>query len=184
MHRRRRRTGAIVTVAHGGNVTCTITNTAIAPRLTLVKTVVNDNGGTAVADRLDPDRRRAAPPSHRLPTGDPDASPTQPSTVGSYTLSETGPGRLHRRPPGPASTPADDPVTVTDRHVTLAVGDDVTCTIVNTAMPPTWSILKLSDPESGATVSPGDEITYGVFLIRHEGVDPRTWWSTTTSARC
>ena len=57
--------------------------------------------------------------------------------------------------------------------VAIGVGDDLTCTITNTAVPPTWSILKLSDPESGATVEPGEEITYGVFLIRHEGVDPR-----------
>ena len=33
---------------NGGNVTCTITNTAPAARLTLVKTVTNDSGGTAV----------------------------------------------------------------------------------------------------------------------------------------
>ena len=46
--------GATVTVPSGGDVTCTITNTAIPPRLTLVKVVDNGTtGGTAVADRLD-----------------------------------------------------------------------------------------------------------------------------------
>ncbi len=37
-----------LTVPNGGDVTCTITNTAQQPHLTLVKTVTNDNGGTAV----------------------------------------------------------------------------------------------------------------------------------------
>src|SRR5207342_1862653 len=37
-----------VTVALGGNATCTINNTDEAASLTLVKTVTNDNGGTAV----------------------------------------------------------------------------------------------------------------------------------------
>ncbi|NIN70158.1 MAG: hypothetical protein GTO63_36875, partial [Anaerolineae bacterium] len=38
-----------VTLLPGDNKTCTITNDDIAPTLTLVKTVVNDDGGTAVA---------------------------------------------------------------------------------------------------------------------------------------
>ena len=40
-----------VTLAAGDNLTCTITNDDIAPTLTLVKTVINDNDGTlTVAD--------------------------------------------------------------------------------------------------------------------------------------
>ena len=45
-------TGATVAVPNGGNVTCTINNNDQPAQLTLVKTVTNDNGGTAVADRL------------------------------------------------------------------------------------------------------------------------------------
>ncbi|MHB9093001.1 MAG: hypothetical protein ACYC7H_16450, partial [Chloroflexota bacterium] len=40
--------GSTVTLAMGDAVTCTITNDDIGPTLTLVKTVVNDNGGTKV----------------------------------------------------------------------------------------------------------------------------------------
>ena len=43
-------TNTKVTVALGAQVTCTIVNTDDTPQLKLVKSVVNDNGGTAVAD--------------------------------------------------------------------------------------------------------------------------------------
>ena len=71
-----------VTVGLGESATCTITNDDHAPSLTLVKVVVNDNGGTAVATdwtltatgptgftglRHQP-ARRAAPPSTPAPT--------------------------------------------------------------------------------------------------------------------
>ena len=38
-----------MTLGLGEDVTCTFVNDDDAPSLTLVKTVVNDNGGTAVA---------------------------------------------------------------------------------------------------------------------------------------
>jgi hypothetical protein len=41
--------GASVTLALGDSATCTITNDDQTAHLTLVKVVVNDNGGTAVA---------------------------------------------------------------------------------------------------------------------------------------
>ncbi len=61
-------TGDLVTIANGGDVTCTITNTAIAPRLTLVKQVVNDNGGTA------------QPTDWTLSADGPTRSPARPAT--------------------------------------------------------------------------------------------------------
>ena len=41
-------TGTTVIVPTGGNATCTINNNDQPAQLTLVKTVTNDNGGTAV----------------------------------------------------------------------------------------------------------------------------------------
>ncbi|MBI2764688.1 MAG: hypothetical protein HYX53_02115, partial [Chloroflexi bacterium] len=41
--------GSNITVANGGEATCTITNNDVAPKLHLRKVVVNDNGGTATA---------------------------------------------------------------------------------------------------------------------------------------
>ena len=92
--------------------------------------------------------------------------------VGTYDLSESGPAN-YTASDWTCVDDEDNPVTVADASVTLAEGDDVTCTIVNSPVPPSWSFLKLSDPESGATVDPGQEITYGVFLIRNEGSDPQ-----------
>ena len=43
-----------VTAGLGENKTCSITNNDIAPKLTLVKTVVNDNGGTLAANDFPP----------------------------------------------------------------------------------------------------------------------------------
>ena len=69
-----------VTLGLGEDVTCTFVNNDDAPSLTLVKQVVNDNGGTAVAG----DWTLTA-------TGYDAASPD----AGTYPLSEIGSGRLH-----------------------------------------------------------------------------------------
>ena len=63
-------TGASIELAVGESATCTITNDDIPATLTLVKQVVNDDGGTAVAIGLDvrrgwsdtDERRRPEPP--------------------------------------------------------------------------------------------------------------------------
>ena len=52
-----------VTLALGENVTCTFVNDDIAPKLTLVKTVINDNGGTAVRRPMDAHRQPATTPA-------------------------------------------------------------------------------------------------------------------------
>ena len=52
-------TAASIVLGPGQAATCTINNDDIAAQLTLVKTVTNDNGGTAVADGLDVDGYRA-----------------------------------------------------------------------------------------------------------------------------
>ena len=123
-------TASSVTLAEGQNATCTITNTAIAPQLTLVKVVdAAAAGGTADADRLDADRDRTDEPSRAPPVTRP--SPTPPCQVGDYALAETG---------GPAGyTPSAWSCvggTPGTNMVTLAPGDAATCTITNTAVAP------------------------------------------------
>ena len=63
-------TGASVALALGESATCTIVNDDIAASLTLVKQVVNDNGGTAAATDW---TLTAAGPTAGVtgPTGDP-----------------------------------------------------------------------------------------------------------------
>jgi len=46
-------TGESITLKQGSQVSCDITNDDIAPTLTLVKTVLNDNGGDAIIDDFD-----------------------------------------------------------------------------------------------------------------------------------
>ena len=81
-------TGATVTLALGESATCTITNDDIPAQLTLVKQVVNDNGGTAAA--TDWTLTAAGPTPVSGPTGDP-AVTAAPVSAGSYDLSESGP---------------------------------------------------------------------------------------------
>ena len=80
-------TGASLVLPNGVSATCTINNDDQAATLTLVKTVTNDNGGTAAADRWTltatgptTDHRR-----HRLTT-----VTNAPVNAGTYTLSESG----------------------------------------------------------------------------------------------
>ena len=93
--RRRPPTGGhdTVTLAVGQSATCTITNDDQAAQLTLVKTVTNDNGGTATAGRLDPVRRRAH--RHRGATGTTAVTPPW-SPPAATTCPRARPRRLHR----------------------------------------------------------------------------------------
>ena len=87
---------------NGGDATCTITNTAQPPHLTLVKTVTNDNGGTAVPTDWTLGRRRPDHDHRHRPAAPP--SPTHRSPIGDYNLSETGGPTGYTPATGPAST--------------------------------------------------------------------------------
>jgi hypothetical protein len=106
-----------VTLAPGQPATCTLTNDDIAPRLTVIKHVVNDNGGTAVAGDF---TMRVTGTDVSLAEF-PGAEAGTPVTLdaGSYSVSEA----VHS---GYASVNPD-----TDCSGTLALDQDVTCTITN-----------------------------------------------------
>ena len=92
-------TEAKVTVALGGDITCTITNNDNAPKLTLNKVVVNDNGGTAVAAdwTLTALGNPATDPASLSGPGAPgnaDVVSGAGFDAGSYDLSESRSGRL------------------------------------------------------------------------------------------
>ncbi len=121
----------------GGDVTCTITNNDQPAQLTLVKVVVNDNGGTAVpsdwtltaagptpisgrrqqpgGDRPDRERRHLRPVRDRRPAG--------------YTASAWSCA-------GGALTGAS---------VAVPLGGDVTCTITNNDQPAQLTLVKVVD---------------------------------------
>ena len=158
-------TGSSVVVPSGGTVSCTINNNDQPAQLTLIKTVTNDNGGTAVP--TDWTLTATGPtPGVTGTTGAP-AITDAVVTAGSYTLSESG---------GPAGYTAGSwsctGGTLTGSTVVVPSGGDVTCTINNTDQLGTWDLAKSSDPASGATVKPGDTITYTLTATKTGGVDP------------
>ena len=107
--------GAVVTLAAEDVVICTITNDDIAPTLTLVKTLVQDFGGTLTQDDFqaridgDPVDWDVATP---LSAGDHTASES--ASVADYTAGDWG---------GDCAA---------DGSVTLSVGEVASCTITNT----------------------------------------------------
>ncbi len=154
-----------VTLALDENATCTITNTAQQPHLTLVKTVTNNNGGTALptAWTLSADGPTTGVSG---PVDDPTVTDV-PVAIGKYALAEAG---------GPSGyTPGNwscDGGTFAGSTVTLALGDDVTCTINNDDVLGTWDLAKSSNPVSGSTVLPDALITYTVTATKTGGVNP------------
>lgn len=148
-----------VAVPNGADVTCTAVNDDVPARLTLVKEVVNDDGGTAEPEDW---TLTATGPTTISGASGSAAVTSAVVDAGSYQLSEDGPAGY---------TASDwvcgpDGAVSADGTIRLANGDEATCTITNddNATPPasTWTVLKTSDPPSGATVDPGDVITYTV----------------------
>ena len=114
-----------VSVANGGEATCTITNDDIAPTLTLVKIVVNDNGGAATTTdwtltAIDSDEEVAL-------SGEGSAESDGCFKAGIYTLSESGPDGYTS-----SAWSCTNDVTVDEgSSITLGLGQSTTCTITN-----------------------------------------------------
>lgn len=142
--------GSAVTIALGQNVTCTITNTAVPSALTLVKVVDNgDTGATAQPSdwTLTADPQGIAGQDAVTGAGGSPAVTGQPVRPGGYELSEEGlPGydasawTCISRPVG---SPDGTDLPVADGLVAVALGQDVTCTIINTAAPSTLTLAKV-----------------------------------------
>ncbi|KRC42074.1 hypothetical protein ASE15_19060 [Oerskovia sp. Root22] len=168
-------TGGTVTVPLGADVTCTILNTAQQPSLTLVKQVVNDSGGSA--EPADWTLEADGPTPLSGVSGDPAVTGAD-VEAGDYALSETGGPEGYEASDWTCEIPGSDggaatPVEVTDGTVQVAVGQTVVCTVVNDDIPAPFTVVKSSDPGSGATVLPGDVITYTVTVATvGEGFDP------------
>lgn len=115
-----------VTLALGESATCTITNDDDEPSLTLIKQVTNDDGGDAAASEW----TLTATGTGASPTN---LSGSTPVTSGAgfeadtYTLAETG-GPSGYTAGGWDCGSATMPTATT---VTVGLGDDVTCTIIN-----------------------------------------------------
>jgi uncharacterized repeat protein (TIGR01451 family) len=125
--------GSNVTVALGQHITCEITNTAIKPTLTLIKHV--DNGDTG-AGKVPTDWTLTATSGQNVVSGPGGASSTTP--IGTYALTENGPSGFT-----PSAWTCDGGQN--GANVTLALGDNITCEITNTANPATLTLVKVVD---------------------------------------
>ena len=119
--------------------TCTVTNTADLPTLTLTKTVTNDDGGSATTADFTPkiDGNTSIPDP--VTQAGQTVAWTQAITLmpGTYTASETpGAGGTGYT----ASSWGSD--CAADGSVTLALGEDKTCSITNDDIAPTLTLVK------------------------------------------
>ncbi|MFL5963930.1 MAG: hypothetical protein ACJ757_13670 [Gaiellaceae bacterium] len=141
-----------ITVANGATETCIITNDDVAPTLTLVKTVTNDNGGSALASAWT--LTAAGETDGFSGTGTQNEGANQ-ATNGpndvmggvTYTLSESGGPSGYAA--GSWSCTGAEIGGEGHNEVALAVGDAATCTIDNNdiaASPPPSSPPPLTPP--------------------------------------
>ena len=133
--------GGTATLDEGIDVTCTITNDDVAPELTVIKHVINDNGGNAVAGdfTMNVNGTNVSDPSF---PGD-ELGTTVTLNAGSYSVDETGPSGY-----------SDD--YSADCSGTIAVGEQKICTITNDDVAPTITLIKIVINDNGGTALPTD----------------------------
>lgn len=129
-----------VALAPGDEKECTITNTDIAPGLTLIKSVTNDDGGLATAGDF-----QGYIDEDDVPWG-----VAQALDAGTYTLSENGPDGYE------ASMWVCEGGTQNDSEITIGVGETVVCVITNDDIAPTLKLVKNIINDNGGTAVPGD----------------------------
>jgi hypothetical protein len=150
------------TIALGQEKICTITNTAQAPGLTVIKKVINNNGGTATADSF---TLTAANQSY---TGNPttptsDGTKTDPYVVqgiqaGQVTISETakdGYALTNIVCKEGEKTVASNS-NQTSLQLNLALGQNVVCTLTNNDIAPSLTLVKKLGETYGSNAKKSD----------------------------
>ncbi len=130
-----------VFVPNGGSATCTVTNNDIAPQLTVIKHVINDNGGTAIAGLFTMHVDGTNVSSSSFP-GD-ESGTTVTLDQGSYNIYET-------------AFPGYTMSLSTDCTGTIAVGEHKTCTITNDDQTAHLKLVKQVVNNNGGTAVAGD----------------------------
>ncbi len=135
----------VVTVAVGENKTCTLTNNDIAPTVKVIKHVINDNGGTNVAADWSIHLQNSTPAEvSGSPAAGSETGTTYTVPAGTYTASETGaPSGYHFD--GFSGDCNSSGV------VTVAVGENKTCTLTNNDIAPTVKVIKHVINDNGGT---------------------------------
>ena len=136
-----------VTLGPGESKTCVLTNDDIEPRLTVVKHVVNDNGGTASAGDWTMHIKAGDPlidVNFQSPFPGEDVPGTERTlSAGTFVVSESG------GPMGYAATIGG--ACALDGTVTLALAQTASCTITNDDV--AVSALTLEEPADGAVTT-------------------------------
>lgn len=133
-----------LSIPNGGTATCTITNDDIQPKLTITKVVTNNNGGEATVEDF---------PLWVDQTGVTSGEENG-FSAGDYTVSETNQD-------GYTGTISGD--CASDGSITLALGDDKSCTITNNDNAPKVTIVKNTNPEAVSGVDFDFNIENGEF---------------------
>jgi len=113
-----------ITLALGDSKTCTLTNDDIAPKLTVTKNVVNDNGGKAVVSDF----------PLFVDAGSVTSGVQNSFDAGSHTVSETGQSSYSATISGDCAA---------DGSITLAPGDVKACTITNDDVAAKLTVTKI-----------------------------------------
>ena len=142
-----------VTLDEGQSVTCTITNDDLAPGLTVIKKVINDDGG------------KAQPSDFQLYVNDETVDQGVALDVDSnteYTVTEDQlPGYTQV---GDVSCVDNETQEAVDHPVVLGEGDSVTCTITNNDNVPALILVKDVINDDAGVAEPGD------FQLRLNGL--------------
>lgn len=141
------------TLDDGNDLYCTFTNTK-KPTLQLIKSVINDNGGTATSANW------TLSASGLTPVTNVASGTTTTVEPGTYALSESsGPGGYIA---SPYSCQVNGGAAVSGNSITLSAGNVAVCTITNNDSNETsLSILK-SDAQT--SVPAGSQVTYNIVI--------------------
>jgi len=155
-----------VNLGYGDDTTCTITNDDVAPQLTVVKNVINDNGGDNVVGDFNIELNEGGLSfGSGVVVGSTTTYTATPTVLAntSYTLTEddrTGYAE------GSWSCVDDDTQQSISHPVTLNEGQNVTCTITNDDQPGTLIVKKVVVNDNGGNAVGSD------FYFQVNGGEP------------
>jgi len=155
-----------ITLASGANVMCEITNDDIAPLLTLVKNVINDNGGNLDIDDFDISIDGSEVPSGTAQT----VASNTPISISELDLAPYAEGTWSCSDANSLTTTLPTAGVATGTSLTLAAGSDVTCEITNNDLGIDLTIAKVV---SDSTPNIGDTITF-TLTVDNTGPDIAT----------
>ncbi|MHC4218646.1 MAG: hypothetical protein ACYSU7_09355, partial [Planctomycetota bacterium] len=138
-------TGSEITIGSGGG-SCSITNDDVGPSLTLIKQVVNDNGGTLLPTDW---TLTAVGPTPISGAGS--ASSGGGFSAGTYTLSELGPANYAASSWSCVGSGGQN-----GNSITLNLGESAACTISNDDIQPVLTLVKEVTNDNGGVLSVGD----------------------------